>query len=350
MPWFKVKVAYGNEHVLHRDPSGLHIERPERLQLAIEGLSELLSSGYASIVGLPEPDISSALLVHEDYYVEFIKRESFKGFHYIDGDTYVNEHTFKVALAYATASRNTALRSVEGGEPWIILPRPPGHHAGRAGRAMGALTQGFCIFNNAAIVARTLLNMGYRVLMVDFDLHHGNGTQEIFWSEPRLIHIDIHQYGIYPGTGYVDDIGGDGAEGTKINIPLPAGSGDSEFSWILDNVVLKLIEAFKPHAIVVSAGFDSHRNDPLEGLEVTEETYCSYGELLGRLLLEGRVRALITVLEGGYGDNLRRGIRVYSEALIGLRRCRRVGGRAPPSSVVRGLNAVVSRYWNFEVA
>ena len=86
------------------------------------------------------------------------------------------------------------------------------------------------------------------------------------------------------------------------------------------------------------------------GEGVTEETYCSYGELLGRLLLEGRVRALITVLEGGYGDNLRRGIRVYSEALIGLRRCRRVGGRAPPSSVVRGLNAVVSRYWDFEVA
>jgi acetoin utilization deacetylase AcuC-like enzyme len=82
MPWFKVKVAYGNEHVLHRDPRGLHVERPERLQLAIEGLSELLSSGYASIVGLPEPDISSALLVHEDYYVELIKRESSKGFHY----------------------------------------------------------------------------------------------------------------------------------------------------------------------------------------------------------------------------------------------------------------------------
>jgi len=345
----KLRVVYSSIHALHRDPRGLHVERPERLELALEGLSYLLSQGYASIVGLPEPDVGSALLVHESYYVELIRRESSRGFHYIDGDTYVNEHTFNVALAYATAARDVALRSVEEGGLWLVLPRPPGHHAGRAGRAMGALTHGFCIFNHAAIAAKTLVDRGYRVLVLDFDAHHGNGTQEIFWSEPRVVHIDIHQDGIYPGTGYVDDIGGPGAEGTKLNIPLPRGAGDREFAWILESIVKPVAEVFKPDAIVVSAGFDSHRDDPLSDLEATEEAYCSYAKLLAGMLRDGKIRTVITVLEGGYSDGLRKGIKAYSEALLELRECKHIEPREPPRHIARELSRITSRYWGFSI-
>ena len=349
MAWLRLKVVYGNEHALHRDPSGLHVERPERLERALEGLTHLLNQGYASIIGLPEPDESSALLVHEDYYVELIRRESTRGFHYIDADTYVNEHTYRVALAYATASREAALKAVESSEPWLILPRPPGHHAGRAGRALGALTNGFCIFNHVAVAAKTLVDRGYKVVVIDFDAHHGNGTQDIFWDDPRVVHVDIHQEGIYPGTGDVEDIGGGGAEGTKVNVPLPSGAGDGMFTWILEYLVKPLVETIKPDFILVSAGFDSHKDDVMSTLMFTEEGYCGYARYIHELMVERRVKNTITVLEGGYTDSLRKGVRAYTEALLGMRDCATLKPQKPPERVLRELGRIMSRYWGLNL-
>ncbi|MDW8133417.1 MAG: histone deacetylase family protein, partial [Candidatus Calescibacterium sp.] len=252
--------------------------------------------------------------------MDYIKNECVKGFHRIDSDTYVNEYTFDISTRFITATYMATLNSIEFGGLWLIMPRPGGHHAGRSGWAMGAPTLGFCIFNYAAIAAKTLLDRGFKVLMVDFDAHHGNGTQDIFWIEPRVIHIDIHEWGIYPGTGYVDDIGGGGAEGTKINIPLPHYAGDPEYIWIVENVIQPLIEVFKPNGIVVSAGFDSYVGDRLTTLSATDETYEAIAQIFIDAMKIGGVKTIITILEGGYGEGLKMGLTAYVETLIQIRK------------------------------
>ncbi|MFN4046590.1 MAG: histone deacetylase family protein, partial [Acidilobaceae archaeon] len=241
------------------------------------------------------------------------------------------------------------LESLERGELLFILPRPGGHHAGRSGWAMGAPTLGFCIFNFAAAAAKALLDRGLKVLMIDFDAHHGNGTQDIFWEEPRVVHIDIHEEDIYPGTGHVDDIGGGGAEGTKINVPLPAFSGNPQYLWTLENVVKPLIEAFKPEAIVVSAGFDAYEGDPLTMLRATDETYEAIASTLRELWTGGRLKSIVTNLEGGYGEGLGKGLKAYVEALAGARAyVRRAEPRGPPERTLRELSKILSKYWGLE--
>lgn len=181
---------------------------------------------------------------------------------------------------------------------------------------MGAPTLGFCIFNHAAVATSAFLKRGFKVLVIDFDAHHGNGTQDILWYEPRALHIDIHQHGIYPGTGYVNEIGGGEAEGTKINIPLRAGSGDMEIAWIASNVVEPLSEVFKPDAVVVSAGFDGFIGDPITGLSISRDGYTILGQLVRKLWEKSRRRALVVVLEGGYGEGLKTGFKSFLEGLL----------------------------------
>lgn len=344
-----IRIVYDEAHKLHSDPSGRHPESPWRLETALSALKESPVWGLIEIQGLPEPEDRLLNLIHSDHYIELIRRESAKGFHYIDSDTYVTEHTFKVSAAYVTAAYKAALESLERREMRVIMPRPGGHHAGRSGWAMGAPTLGFCIFNYAAAAARAFLDSGLKVLMIDFDAHHGNGTQDIFWEEPRVLHIDIHEEDIYPGTGNIDDIGGGGAEGTKVNVPLPAFSGDPQYLWILDNVVNPLIEAFKPEAIVVSAGFDAYEGDPLTMLRASEESYEAIASTLREQWNGGRLKALITNLEGGYGEGLRKGFKAYMETLAGSRLYARRGEpKRPPERIVRELSRILSKYWGLE--
>ncbi|MDM7274879.1 MAG: histone deacetylase family protein [Thermoprotei archaeon] len=344
-----IRVIYDEAHKLHSDPTGRHPESPWRLEAALSALRESQVWGLVRIQGLPEPEDRLLSLTHSDHYIELIRRESARGFHYIDSDTYVTEHTFRVSAAYFTAAYRGALESLERGEMLVVMPRPGGHHAGRSGWAMGAPTLGFCIFNYAAAAARALLDRGLRALMIDFDAHHGNGTQDIFWEEPRVLHVDIHEEDIYPGTGYVVDIGGGGAEGTKINVPLPAFSGDPQYLWVLDNVVKPLIEAFKPEAIVVSAGFDAYEGDPLTMLRATDESYEAIASTLREQWVGGRLKALATNIEGGYGEGLRRGFKAYIETLTGIRSYKRsVEPKKPPERISRELGRILSKYWGLE--
>lgn len=337
----KLFLVYDERHKLHRDPEDRHPEGVWRVEEAIEELRRSTAWSRVEIVGAPDPDYGSALLVHEEGYVEWIRGECSKGFHYVDADTYVTEHTCDVAASFAGAAKLAALKSVETRTPWFIMARPGGHHAGRRGPAMGAPTLGFCIFDYAAIAAKVLLDRGYRVMVLDFDAHHGNGTQEIFWYESRVLHVDAHQRWIYPGTGDVEDLGGSGAEGTKINVPLYPDSGDGQYSWVLHNVVERAKEIFRPDVIVVFAGFDAHKDDRLTQLRATEATYSLYGHYLRRLLESGEVKGLVSIFGGGYGKGMVRGFRSFIEGLLDLVEEPHVAPVSPGKSVEYGVTRVL---------
>ena len=347
-------VIFSHDFLLHRDPAGIHPERPERLIIAIKSVKEDKSlQGLIELQELPQADYSIPYLVHSSEYVEYIKSESSKGFHYIDFDTYVNEFTFDVATKALTASYLAGELSLNTSSHVLVLPRPPGHHVGRNGKAMKALSNGFCIFNNSAAAVKFFTERGFKVLVVDFDAHHGNGTQEIFWYDDAVVHIDIHESGIFPGTGNIHDIGGEGAEGTKINIPLPPLSSDVVYVWIASKLVPSIVKAFKPSALVISAGFDAHVKDPLTTLNVEGDAYIAFGALVRSLLQHRLIRGAVTVLEGGYGEGLRRGLPLYIQAVsLGLREeLKPVSNKelyAKYGKLLRNINEVIGRYWGID--
>ncbi len=345
-------VVYDSRHRLHSDPRGRHPESPSRAVKVLESLTKSEFSNQLSFTGTRDPELDVLLLIHDAEYVEFIRRESSKGFHYLDPDTYVTEYTYTLSASYVTTTYYEALKSLEDREPVLIIPRPGGHHAGRSGRALGAPTLGFCVFNYAAIAAVAYLKRVKSVLIIDFDAHHGNGTQEIFWDDGRVVHVDIHQEGIYPGTGDVVDVGSGAGVGKMINIPLLAGAGDETYMWVLDEIVSRLVEVFKPDAVVVSAGFDAHVGDPLTSLAATKITYRSIGAYLGGLLERGSVGSVSTIVEGGYGDGLVAGLINYVGGL--LTRCSHPDNvKAAPAGLSKrvreALKSRLSKYWGIEI-
>ncbi|MEM2005632.1 MAG: hypothetical protein QW705_00960 [Zestosphaera sp.] len=346
-------VVYDSKHRLHLDPSRRHPEDPSRAVKVLEALAKSGFSTQMNFTELSEPELEVLISVHDAGYVEYIRRESAKGFHYIDLDTYVTEHTYSVAASYLTTTYHEALRSLESGELVLVIPRPGGHHAGRSGRALGAPTLGFCIFNYVAAAAIAYLRRVNKVLIIDFDAHHGNGTQEIFWSDGRVVHVDLHQDGIYPGTGDAMDVGSGAGAGKMINIPLQPNAGDETFMWVLSEIIVRIVEVFKPDAIAVSAGFDAYLGDPLTSLAATKITYGNIGAYLGELLAKGVTRSVVSVVEGGYGDGLVAGLLSYIGGL--LSRCRHPDNiRAVPEGLSKrtrdSLRANMSRYWGIDIS
>jgi acetoin utilization deacetylase AcuC-like enzyme len=271
--------------------TGMHPERPERWRAADAALRPLAGLEWHAADRAPDEVVRA---VHPPEYVEALDRFCEAGGGTLDADTAVSERSAEVMRLAAGA----ALRAVElaaGGEPAFALVRPPGHHALRE-RAMG-----FCLLNNAAIAARAAQELGLaRVAIVDWDVHHGNGTEAIFWEDPSVFYVSTHQEGSYPGTGALTDVGEGPGAGTTLNLPLPAWTGDEGFAEAFRTVVEPAVLAFKPDLIIVSAGFDSHWRDPLGQLGLSAG---GFGELARRVqgwaqeVAGGRI---VVLLEGGY--------------------------------------------------
>lgn len=274
-----------------------HPEGRERLASLMAGLAaEDLLSRMAYVA--PQP-IAPELLarVHAPAHIALVQRIAAAGGGYLDSDTYVVSQSYGAALLAAGGVVALVQAVLEGrARNAIALVRPPGHHATYA-RGMG-----FCLFNNIAAGARFALDAGAleRVLIVDWDVHHGNGTQDIFYESPEVLFFSTHQHPYYPGTGSRAEVGSGKGRGFTVNVPLPSGVGDAAFARIFDEQLTPLAERFAPQLILVSAGYDAHWRDPLAGLRLSLAGYWRMATTVVGLadrLCDGR---LVVVLEGGY--------------------------------------------------
>ncbi|ABM80690.1 histone deacetylase family protein [Hyperthermus butylicus] len=314
----RVCMYYDEVFRLHEPPYGSHPESPERLAIALESLAK---TGLYTLVHIqPAPrrglERDRILEVHDPAYVEKVEELAGRGGGYIDPDTYVGKYTILAAHAYTASVLDAVDKLVEGDcNIAIVLGRPPGHHAGRRGVAMGAPTLGFCIFNISALAAKHAANRGENVLVVDFDLHHGNGTQDILYSDERIVHLDLHQdpSTIYPGTGWPWENGSGRARGTKLNVIVPVDAGDDVYMMLFQRG-LELAQAVQgsPSLVIVDAGFDAYAGDGFGMLYLTTNTYYELGTTLRRM----RTRILV-VLEGGYSIGLRRALPAFIAGLLG---------------------------------
>jgi acetoin utilization deacetylase AcuC-like enzyme len=276
-----------------------HPERPDRLEAAALGVTDGADAAGAELDRPPvEPADDLALrLIHPAWYLESLDAAAARGGGWVDADTHLGTQTM-VAARLAAGATLQAAAAVARGEARVAFAvvRPPGHHAA-AERAAG-----FCLVNNVAVAVAGLREAGLarRVAVVDWDVHHGDGTQALFDADPDLCYASTHQSPLYPGTGDATERGSGAAEGTKHNVPLPPGSGDTAFtaSWL--ERLLPAVEAFRPEAILVSAGYDAHRDDPLANLEVTEAGYAAVAEALGGLTGRLGLPGVALTLEGGY--------------------------------------------------
>ncbi len=306
-------IVYGDVFIKGHKPWYPHPENPSRLRRII---NSVLRYGLKNKVDWDKPvNCSKEELyrVHVKGYVDYIERLVAKAPAEVDPDTYVVEDTMETALyAFGTAI-NYAIKSIETRKKYILLVRPPGHHVGREGKAMGAATQGFCIFNNIAGAAKTLLDHGVSsIAILDIDAHHGNGTQEIFYKDDHVLHIDIHQdpLSLYPYTGKPGDIGAGKGEGYTINFILPPMCGDDCFNEIVPYIV-DILKLFDPEIVLVSIGFDGYKDDGMTELRYTSNTFYKLGKLLNNLN-----KPLVSVLEGGYTVGLDKGFAAFVLGLL----------------------------------
>ena len=278
----------------HQTPPG-HPERPERAQVMNAVAARWRSQG-GEVVAPREATHEQLERVHDPHYVQRISELRDRAVA-LDPDTYTSPESYEVALLAAGAAVDAVERTMSGTHTsTLALVRPPGHHAEEA-HAMG-----FCLFNNVAVAAAHARHAlgARRVAIVDYDVHHGNGTQHIFDRDPSVLYISTHQYPYYPGTGAADEIGTGAGEGFTVNLPLESGSIDADFHHVFERVALPVLRQFAPDLILVSAGFDAHERDPLATMRATEGGFAAMTSALRHVADETCRGRLALVTEGGY--------------------------------------------------
>jgi acetoin utilization deacetylase AcuC-like enzyme len=286
-----IGLVYDDLYLEHIPPQG-HPERPDRLRAVVRHLKECRV--WDRCVPIPPTAASSEELraVHTDAHLEYVRSVCQRGGGQLDeGDTHASRRSFEVALLAAGG----VLRGIDAvaerrvANAFCII-RPPGHHA-EADRPMG-----FCLFNNVAVGARYAQRRHglKKVAILDWDVHHGNGTQHIFEEDSSVLYISLHQYPFYPGTGARSEKGTGAGEGFTLNIPLPAGTGEDRYLRAYDEEIVPALKAFSPDLLILSAGFDAHRDDPLAQMKLTDASYAAMTHKVHD------VAPVVSVLEGGY--------------------------------------------------
>ena len=318
----------------HVTPPG-HPERPERAHVFDAVAAQWRDDGGR--VELPRAVGREELeRVHGPAYLDHVAASDGKAV-MLDPDTFTSPESFAVAQLAAGAAVQAASHALDHAEPAFALVRPPGHHAERD-RAMG-----FCLYNNVAVAAAAMLDRGLdRVAVVDIDVHHGNGTQWIFYDDPRVLYVSTHQFPFYPGTGAADEVGTGSGRGFTVNVPLEAGSGDGDYELVYDTIVQPILDEFAPQLLIVSAGYDAHERDPLASMRVTTNGYARI--VAGLRHVSQRHGALALVTEGGYDlPALAACLEASFAVLSGSERPAVEDGSSPSSrSAVRGQRAAAA--------
>jgi histone deacetylase 6 len=284
-------LVYDERFLVHEAPYD-HPEHPGRLAAIWRRFEGDGLAPRCRRVPAREASTDELARVHTERYIDRIGQTARDDFHPLDPDTYASRGSALAArLAAGALIDLTAAVTAGRLDNGFALLRPPGHHA-EADRAMG-----FCLFNNVAIAARAAQANGVeRILIVDWDLHHGNGTQHTFWEDPSVLYFSTHQYPFYPGTGDIEEVGGRGAEGRTVNVPWPGGMSDAEYLAAFRRVLLPIARQFAPALLLVSAGFDAAEGDPLGSMRISPGGYARLTEEL-LSLARGRI---VLALEGGY--------------------------------------------------
>ena len=306
-----VLLVAGTESYEAHDPGPGHPERAARLRALTDGMQR--AGVTDALLALPARAATrdELIRVHDSALVDRLVEVAARGGGSLDPDTVMSVESWTVAQRAAGAGLAAidALGRGEASAAFLGI-RPPGHHATRRD------PMGFCLLNNVAVTAAALVARGERVVVVDYDAHHGNGTQDIFWNDPKVLYVSLHEWPLYPGTGRLDQTGGPGAGGTTCNFPLPAGATGDVYLKAFDEVIDPLVEQFEPGWVLISAGFDAHRADPLTGLALSSG---DYGALAARsaALAPGPGRVVV-FLEGGYDlDALRDCVAATLPVLLG---------------------------------
>ncbi len=317
--------------------TGSHPEGPGRIPAIERELTRRDWLGYRRIEA-PEVEIPVLTRVHPVHYVDAIRRVAECGGGALDPDTVVSPGSYEAALRAAGSACALVEELIgRGGGVGFSGMRPPGHHA-EPERAMG-----FCLFNNVAVAARYALDvLGVRrVLVFDWDVHHGNGTNDIFQSSPEVLYASIHQWPLYPGTGPLRDVGSGPGEGYTLNFPVPPGSEEDLWLSLVAHVLVPVARRFEPELVLVSAGFDAHRDDPLASCRLEEGSFATMSRCI-RSLADELGAPLALVLEGGYD------LRALAASVCATLEAVAAGGPAPvvaEHAVVERMRASVGQYW-----
>ncbi len=309
-------VGYVYDDVSLSHETGRHLESPERLRTIMGALEDLVETNRLVRIPPRRAALTEVAWAHAHGYICQVRDHSARA-EPLDPDTPVSRSSYGAAL-WAAGGAMAGVDAVLTGEVRrvFVLARPPGHHA-TASRAMG-----FCLFNNIAIAAHRALNVYgcERIFILDWDAHHGNGTQSIFWHDPRVYVCSLHESPGFPGTGGRDEIGGGAGRGTTLNVPLPAGSRNDDYLGVLRREVQPRLHRFRPDLILVSAGQDAHAADPLANMRLDEQGFADMTRWIMEMAEEVCTGKLAFILEGGYDPvALARSVRAIFEVMLGDR-------------------------------